>query len=306
MRPVDVADLQDRDEIKRIGSGDQDAFRRLFRRYAPIALALAARVVRFTLRAGQSLRTHDALASYVYLFVVKGEGLFESASDPRRIRGSAIVVIDPGETYSVHALEDLVQARDPTKLISAESGAQQGASFRHAFDRGGDVAQGVEPAVGRRHTVGLPHQADAELTHLPDEVIDRDVHPEAGDRLELVQRAARVPEAAPGDHRHEAAAGRDQRCEHEADLVADAAGRVFVDDRPGQPRARPVEHLARAERAHAADAEEQLLTDPRAVIAAVEGLHGAGVIELERERFQIIDSHKRAPSSSALLAISPR
>jgi quercetin dioxygenase-like cupin family protein len=73
-----------------------------------LAPSLAARIVRFTLRAGQSLRTHDALESYVYLFVVKGEGLFEGVSEPRRVRGCAIVVINPGETYSVQALEDLV------------------------------------------------------------------------------------------------------------------------------------------------------------------------------------------------------
>ncbi len=42
------------------------------------------------------------------------------------------------------------------------------------------------------------------------------------------------------------------------------------------------------------------------VITAVESLHGAGVIELERERFQITYSHKRAPSRSALEAIFPR
>ena len=56
----------------------------------------------------------------------------------------------------------------------------------------------------------------------------------AGDGVELVERAAGVAEAAAGDHRHEGAAGGERRGEHEADVVADAAGRVLVDHRPGE------------------------------------------------------------------------
>ena len=73
-----------------------------------LAPGAAGRVVRFTLRAGQSLRTHEPLPSCVHLFVLKGEGVFASAEISRRVRGSAIVVIDPGETYEVRALEDLI------------------------------------------------------------------------------------------------------------------------------------------------------------------------------------------------------
>ena len=56
----------------------------------------------------------------------------------------------------------------------------------------------------------------------------------ARDRVELVERAAGVAEAAAGDHRHRAAAGRDDRREQQADLVADAAGRVLVEHRAGR------------------------------------------------------------------------
>ena len=54
----------------------------------------------------------------------------------------------------------------------------------------------------------------------------------AGDRVELVERPAGVAEAAAGDHRHRAAAGGDDRREHQRDLVADAAGRVLVEHGP--------------------------------------------------------------------------
>jgi RNA polymerase sigma factor (sigma-70 family) len=43
---ADLEEARDRDLLHRIGSADEDAFRELFRRYSPNALALARRVVR--------------------------------------------------------------------------------------------------------------------------------------------------------------------------------------------------------------------------------------------------------------------
>lgn len=43
---VDLTEARDRDLVRRIERGDEEAFRGLFRRYAPSALALARRVVR--------------------------------------------------------------------------------------------------------------------------------------------------------------------------------------------------------------------------------------------------------------------
>jgi RNA polymerase sigma-70 factor (ECF subfamily) len=43
---ADLGEARDRDLIRRIGTGDQEAFRGLFRRYAPSAMALAQRVLR--------------------------------------------------------------------------------------------------------------------------------------------------------------------------------------------------------------------------------------------------------------------
>jgi RNA polymerase sigma-70 factor (ECF subfamily) len=43
---ADLEEARDRDLLRRIGSADEEAFRELFRRYSPNALALARRVVR--------------------------------------------------------------------------------------------------------------------------------------------------------------------------------------------------------------------------------------------------------------------
>ncbi len=45
MATADLGEARDRDLIRRIGSGDREAFRRLFRRYSPTALSLARRVL---------------------------------------------------------------------------------------------------------------------------------------------------------------------------------------------------------------------------------------------------------------------
>jgi RNA polymerase sigma-70 factor (ECF subfamily) len=42
---IDVSEARDQELVRRVRSGDEDAFRRLFRRYAPSALSLARRVV---------------------------------------------------------------------------------------------------------------------------------------------------------------------------------------------------------------------------------------------------------------------
>ncbi len=53
------------------------------------------------------------------------------------------------------------------------------------------------------------------------------------------------------------------------------------------------------------DIERGFQLAEKLVIATVERLHGAGVGKLERQRFQITGSHKRAPSWNALEAIFP-
>ena len=60
---------------------------------------------------------------------------------------------------------------------------------RDDVDRGGDVAERVELLVGRHEVAGLPDDRETDVAHLRDELVDRELDPEARDRLELVERA---------------------------------------------------------------------------------------------------------------------
>jgi RNA polymerase sigma-70 factor (ECF subfamily) len=46
VHPVELGDIRDRELVERIANGDEEAFRALFRRYAPTALALAGGMLR--------------------------------------------------------------------------------------------------------------------------------------------------------------------------------------------------------------------------------------------------------------------
>ena len=97
----------------------------------------------------------------------------------------------------------------------------------------GDVAQRVQPAVRRgQPRAGRADHAAGAGQH-GERLVRGERGAEAGDRLELVQGAAGVAEAAPGQLRHGRAARRDQRRQDQADLVADPAGRVLVHGGPG-------------------------------------------------------------------------
>ena len=62
------------------------------------------------------------------------------------------------------------------------------------------------------------------LLELPQRARLVEVHVEAGDAFEFVERAAGDAEAAAGDHRHPDIVAGEERREDERDLVADAAG----------------------------------------------------------------------------------
>ena len=78
---------------------------------------------------------------------------------------------------------------------------------------------------------GLTDQGAAPLDHLRLGLRERQAGTEPRDRFELIERAARVPEAAAGHHGHGHAANGDEGGQHEGDLVTDAAGGVLVDAR---------------------------------------------------------------------------
>ena len=93
----------------------------------------------------------------------------------------------------------------------------------------GDVAQRVELLVGGGDVGGLADEAAAHLAQGGAELVQGQRHAEPGNRLELVERAAGVPEPAARHLRHDDAAGGGQRRQHDRHLVADAAGAVLAD-----------------------------------------------------------------------------
>ena len=115
---------------------------------------------------------------------------------------------------------------------------------RDGGDGARDVAQRVELAVGGGEAVGL---ADDRAADGRDDLAEARLGQAgvvAGDRLELVERAAGDAEAAAGDHRDGDAARGDERREGDRDLVADAAGGVLVGG--GAAEAVPRERVAGA------------------------------------------------------------
>ncbi len=75
-------------------------------------------------------------------------------------------------------------------LLAHDRGRDQ----RHALDRAGDVAKRVELLVGWRQVRGLPHKHTAKFGQDREALGRRHVDPEPGNRLELVDGAAGMPE----------------------------------------------------------------------------------------------------------------
>ena len=125
----------------------------------------------------------------------------------------------------------------------------------------------VEAAVGGGDVGGLADDGAADVRDHAAEGLGVGLRGVAGDGVELVERAAGVAEAAAGDHRDEGAAGGERRGEDEAHVVADAAGRVLVDDRAGE-----VPFQDRAAVAHGEGQGDALV----GVHAAEEDGHGEG------------------------------
>ena len=115
---------------------------------------------------------------------------------------------------------------------------------RQAVDGRRHVADRVQAPVGRRDAVAGAHDRDARLAHRLAHALGRRARLVTGNRLELVERTARVREPAADDHGYPGAAGREHRPERERDEVADAAGRMLVEHRARRRLRAPVEYLA--------------------------------------------------------------
>jgi len=73
----------------------------------PISVSETGRILRFTLRPGQSVREHNAPHSPVHIVVLKGHGLF-AGPDGREQQCSphTLLVFEPGENHAIRAMDE--------------------------------------------------------------------------------------------------------------------------------------------------------------------------------------------------------
>ncbi len=64
------------------------------------------RVLRYTLKPGQSFREHQTPESPSYIVVLKGQGIFAGADGKEeRIGPNALLIFDPGEKHIIRAID---------------------------------------------------------------------------------------------------------------------------------------------------------------------------------------------------------
>src|SRR6266511_1605409 len=120
-------------------------------------------------------------------------------------------------------------ARSPRQLLAHHARGDQ----RGAGHRGGHVAQRVDGLVGRDQRGALRHHRQPDALDLVEQLLDGQLHPQAGDGLQLVERASGVAEATAGQLQHLHADGGGERPDDQGGAVGHAAGGVLVDRRPG-------------------------------------------------------------------------
>jgi quercetin dioxygenase-like cupin family protein len=70
----------------------------------PLFVNENGRILRFTLKPGQSVQEHTAPNSPVYIVVLKGEGLFSGGdSQEERFGPGALLIFDKGEPHAIRA-----------------------------------------------------------------------------------------------------------------------------------------------------------------------------------------------------------
>jgi quercetin dioxygenase-like cupin family protein len=102
------------------------------------------RVLRFTLKPGQSFREHNTPESPSYMVVLKGHGIFAGADGKEeQIGPHALLIFDPGEKHIIRAIDqDLVFV-----------------GFLHGAP--GNVSDKVGGEIGRRENAKQRYQSRA-------------------------------------------------------------------------------------------------------------------------------------------------
>ncbi len=75
----------------------------------PLHVDRQGRAILFTLKAGQSIREHNAPSSPFFAVILKGQGIFTGGDGVEHTYGpNTLLVFDAGEQHSVRAVEELV------------------------------------------------------------------------------------------------------------------------------------------------------------------------------------------------------
>ncbi len=73
----------------------------------PLFVAPDGRILRFTLRPGQSVREHQAPHSPVYLIVLKGTGMYAGGDGNEQPFGpNSLLAFEAGEAHSIRAVDE--------------------------------------------------------------------------------------------------------------------------------------------------------------------------------------------------------
>lgn len=73
----------------------------------PLFVGSTGRVLRFTLKPGQSIEEHNAPNSPFFVVVLKGEGVFAGGDGgEQRVGPNSLLIFGPRENHSVRALDD--------------------------------------------------------------------------------------------------------------------------------------------------------------------------------------------------------
>ena len=139
------------------------------------------------------------------------------------------------ERFHKRAGADLDVQHDGMRACGQLFGHDGRRDERQRIDRRGHITQRIELFIGRRQIAGLADDGYADILDLLHKGVRRKRRLVAGDGFELVDRAARVAEAPAGHLGHLAAETRDNRCNDQRRLVADAAGGVLVNGFIAEP-----------------------------------------------------------------------
>jgi RNA polymerase sigma-70 factor (ECF subfamily) len=167
MEAVDLAEARDRELVVRIRSGDEEAFRRLFARYAPTARALAHRVVRQSHLA-------EEIVQEAFLALWRNPGGYDEARGSVRswlmgmVHHRAVDLIRREESHRRRAEASAVEA--PTEPDLAEDVVEQvGLPEERRLVRAAleDLPREQRDVITKMYFDGLSQTQIAERTGLP-------------------------------------------------------------------------------------------------------------------------------------------